>query len=203
MKIGIIGAGNIGRSLGHKWADQGHEVVFGVREPQAEKVLSLLETIENGATANVIEAAVVASDVVLFAIPGRAMAETVATLGSELDGKILIDASNNVGRTPMHQLQLLRQVAPAGLLFRAFSNLGWENFATPVIDGVQVDLFYCGDGGDGQATVDALIAEIGLRPIYIGGVDQVDIIDALTQLWFVLALQQGRGRCLAFKLIGE
>lgn len=202
MKIGIIGAGNIGGTLGGKWAAQGHEVVFGVREPQAEKVQSLLKKIGNEVAADVIENAAVGSDVVLFAVPSRAMEETVARLGRQLNGKILIDASNNVGGSPMHQLQLLRQAAPGSPLFRAFSNLGWENFADPVIDGTQVDLFYCGDSGDGQTTVDTLIAEIGLRPIYIGGLDRVDIVDTLTRLWFVLALQQGRGRHLALKLIG-
>ena len=65
-----------------------------------------------------------------------------------------------------------------------------------------MDLFYCGDSGDGQASMEALIVEVGLRPIYIGGLDQVDIVDALTRLWFVLALRQARERHLAFKLIG-
>ncbi|MBP6471585.1 MAG: NAD(P)-binding domain-containing protein [Chloroflexi bacterium] len=202
MKISVLGAGNIGGTLGGKWAAAGHEVVFGVRDPQAEKVQLLLAKAGNGATAVPVPAAAAGADVVVFAVPGGAMGETAVALGSKLNGKILVDTANLVGQTPMNSLSLLRQAAPASPLFRAFSNLGWENFADPVIDGVQVDLFYCGDGGDGQTAVHTLIADIGLRPVYLGGVDQADLVDSLTRLWFVLALQRGYGRHLAFKLMG-
>ena len=202
MKISVLGAGNIGGTLGGKWAAAGHEGVFGVRDPQAEKVQLLLAKAGNGATAVPVPAAAAGADVVVFAVPGGAMGETAVALGSKLNGKILVDTANLVGQTPMNSLSLLRQAAPASPLFRAFSNLGWENFADPVIDGVQVDLFYCGDGGDGQTAVHTLIADIGLRPVYLGGVDQADLVDSLTRLWFVLALQRGYGRHLAFKLMG-
>lgn len=202
MKISVLGAGNIGGTLGGKWAAAGHEVVFGVRDPQAEKVQLLLAKAGNGATAVPILAAAAGADVVVFAVPGGVMGETVAVLGNQLNGKILIDTANLVGQTPMNSLGLLRQAAPTSPLFRAFSNLGWENFADPVIGGVQVDLFYCGDGGDGQTAVHTLIADIGLRPVYLGGLDQADLVDNLTRLWFVLALQRGHGRHLAFKLMG-
>ena len=203
MKINVIGAGNIGGTLGSKWAAWGHEVIFNVRDPQAMKVQSLLAKAGQKATAVSLYASVETADVVLFAIPGSIMPETVTQLGSRLDRKILIDTTNNVGRSPMHSLDLLRQNTKGSAIFRAFSNLGWENFADPVIAGEQIDLFYCGDAGDGQKAVDTLIADIGLRPIYVGGVDQAGIVDALTRLWFTLALQQGRGRHLAFKLLTE
>ena len=203
MKISVIGAGNIGGTLGAKWAAQGHAVVFGVRDPAAEKVRSLLADVDHGATAVSTRDAIEGAEVVLFAIPSRVMAETVALMSGRLNGKILIDATNNVGMSPMHRLELLRQNAPDGALFRAFSNLGWENFAEPVIDGVQVDLFYCGDEGSAQPVVHDLIAAIGLRPVYLGNLQQADIIDALTRLWFTLALRPGHGRHLAFKMVAE
>ena len=49
--------------------------------------------------------------------------------------------------------------------------------------------------------MEGLIADIGLRPIYVGDLDQVTLIDTLTRLWFALAFQQGYGRRLAFKLL--
>jgi len=203
MNISIIGAGNIGGTLGRKWAAAGHTVVFGVRDPQAEKVRSLLAQIEGKVTAVAIP------DMVLLALPGRAVAEAIAQWGGQLNGKIVIDATNNVGQQPMHSLDQLRPAAPGSPLFRAFSTLGWENFAEPVIDGVQVDLFYCGDSGAGETAVSthsgpavaSLITDVGLRPIYIGGLEQADLLDTLTRLWFTLAFQQGRGRHLALKLL--
>lgn len=201
MKISVIGAGNIGGTLGTKWSAQGHEIHFGVRDPQAGKVQALLVEIGERARAMSAPDSVAGVDVVLFAIPGRAMPDIVKQLGDRLDGKILIDATNNVGADPMHSLGVLRPVAPNGSLFRAFSNLGWENFANPVFNGLRADLFYCGDSGEGQATVDALITDIGLRPVYIGETEKNHLIDNLTRLWFTLALEQGRGRHLALKML--
>ena len=103
----------------------------------------------------------------------------------------------------MGSLDVLRQAAPDSPIFRAFCTLGWENFAVPVIDGMQVDLFYCGDGGGEQTAVDNLITDIGLRPVYVGGVETADLLDALTRLWFIMAFQKGYGRHLAFKMIGD
>ncbi|MDX1414298.1 MAG: NAD(P)-binding domain-containing protein [Candidatus Promineifilaceae bacterium] len=203
MKISVIGAGNIGGILGSKWANQGHEVLFGVRDPQADKVAALLASGGNKARAAMVPESIGAAEVVLFAVPANSMKETAAKIGDELNGKILIDATNAVGRSPMHQFDLLRETAPNSALFRAFSNLGWENFADPMIKGVQIDLFYCGDPGPQQQQVDKLIADIGLRPVYIGDISQAGIIDSLTQLWFTLALRQGLGRHLAFKLLAE
>ncbi|MCA9951972.1 MAG: NAD(P)-binding domain-containing protein [Anaerolineales bacterium] len=203
MKIIILGAGNIGSTLGSKWANKGHEVVFGVRDPQAEKVQALLAKMGQGTTAVSISTAAANADVVVFAIPGSAMAATAAQLGSQLNGKILIDTTNNVGQPVMGSLDVLRQAAPDSPIFRAFCTLGWENFAVPVIDGMQVDLFYCGDGGGEQTAVDNLITDIGLRPVYVGGVETADLLDALTRLWFIMAFQKGYGRHLAFKMIGD
>lgn len=203
MKISIIGAGNIGGTLGTKWAARGHEIHFGVRDPQAGKVQALLAEIGGRVTAMSVFDSVVGVDVVLFAIPGRAMPETVSQLGNRLDGKILIDATNNVGANSMHSLDALRKVGPNAALYRAFSNLGWENFANPVFKGIRADLFYCGDSGEERAAVDTLIAEVGLHPVYIGEMEKTHLIDNLTRLWFTLALEQGRGRHLALKMLAD
>ena len=201
MKISVIGTGNIGGTLGSKWAAAGHEVIFGTRNPQSEKVQGLLQKAGNGTTAVPVPQSIANTEAVLFAIPGGTMAETAQQSGSQLNGKIVIDATNNVGKTPMNNLDLLRKTAPNAYLFRAFSTLGWENFANPNINGTQADLFYCGDGGDAQTAVHNLIADIGLNPVCLGGNETAPILDSLTQLWFILALQQKRGRHLAFKML--
>ncbi len=197
MRIAIIGAGNIGGTLGQKWVGQGHTVVYGVRDPEAVRV-------ELGAEVTAVSpsAALENAEVVVFAIPGRAVTAVLADMEDVLDGKIIIDATNQVGQPVMHSLEPLRQAAPRSPLYRAFSTLGWENFANPVIEGQVVDLFYCGEGDEAANTaVGQLISDIGLRPIALGGHNQADILDALTRLWFTLGPQQGRGRHLAFRML--
>ena len=51
MKIAIVGTGNIGGTLGGKWAAAGHEVVFGTRQAGAEKVQGVLAQVGHGVTA--------------------------------------------------------------------------------------------------------------------------------------------------------
>lgn len=203
MKIGVIGAGNIGGTIGKKWAEQGHEVIFGLRDPNALKYQQLLETIEGKAEAATIAEAVEQAEAVLFAIPSNAVEDTTAALGDKLDGKIIIDATNKFGQAVVNNLSTFQKHAPQAKLFRAFNYLGWENFAEPIISGMQADLFYCGNAGEAQPVVERLISDIGIRPVYIGDLDQAPVVDALLGLWFTLAVQQGRGRHLAFKMLKE
>jgi 8-hydroxy-5-deazaflavin:NADPH oxidoreductase len=92
---------------------------------------------------------------------------------------------------------------PQAHLFRAFNSLGWENFADPLFDGIPADLFYCGPEGDARAAVEQLISDIGLHPMYLGGPEQVGLVDSVASLWFALALGQKRGRHLAFKVLSR
>lgn len=203
MEVGILGSGKIGATIGKKWAATGHDIIFGVRNPQADKVLGLLAEIEGSVRAASVLEASENAEVVLFAVPGASVSGIAGALRDELDGKILIDATNQVGAEVMNNLGVLKAFAPNSNLYRAFSNLGWENFEQPEINGEQIDLFYCGDPGEVQTIVDDLIRDVGLNPVYIGGVEQAAIIDNLTQLWFSLALRRGLGRRLAFKMIRE
>jgi hypothetical protein len=182
----VIGAGNIGRTLGAKWVAAGHDVGYGVRSPGAPDTATVAE-------------AVAGAEVVALAVPGAAAKEVLASLGGELKGKVVIDATNDVqGAGKLHALEELTDGAhPA----RAFNTLGWENFADPVIDGVQADLFYAAEEGHAKHVADTLIADVGLEPVWLGGVETFDIVDSLTRLWFQLAFQRKLGRRLAFKML--
>ena len=198
MKIAIVGAGNIGRTLGQKWAQTGHAVCFGVRDPADAKHAELRPL---GPVLSV-EAAVGGAEAVLLSLPGAAVADFAAQQGAQLGGKIVIDATNNVRSPDMNNLPVLREKAPGALLVRAFSTLGWENFAQPELGGLPIDLFYCGQAA-ARAAADRLIADIGLRPVYLGDLDMAGTVDGLTRVWFALAFGQGRGRRLAFKMMQE
>ena len=199
MKITILGIGNVGRTLGTKWAAAGHDVVFGVRDVTAEKVQTILE--ETTALAAPVAEAIATSKIVVFAIPGTAVPETVLANQETLDGKILIDATNKIREAEMNNFEAFVTHTPQASLFRAFNSLGWEIFAEPTFDGEQADHFYCGDSGPAQEVVQSLIADIGLRPIYIGNRDQVGVVDNLVRLYFALAIGQGYGRHVAFKTL--
>ena len=186
MKIAVIGAGNIGGTLGRKWTAAGHEVVYGVRLPGAPGTASPSDAVSG-------------AEVVVLAVPGAAAKELVASLGDALAGKVVVDATNDTsGNGALHALDGL----PAGALpVRAFNTLGWENFADPVFDGVTADLFYAAEDGQAKDTAERLIADVGLEPVWVGGLEALPVVDSLTRLWFVLVFQRKLGRRLALKLL--
>src|SRR5690348_788113 len=94
MEITIVGAGNIGGTLARKWAASGHRITLGVRDPRKPEVQRLLEELGPSARATAVSEAVRGADAVLFAVPGRSMAETIASIGDALDGSVVIDATN-------------------------------------------------------------------------------------------------------------
>ena len=203
MNIAVIGSGSIGSTLGRKWARAGHSVVFGSRTPEGAEMRALLSEIGRNATSGTVAEATASAEVVLFAIPGRAMDETSRAAADGLAGKTLIDATNRVGAPTMNSLELLRSIAPGSSVYRASNSLGWENFEQPVVGGIQADLFFAGPAGPASPTVERLIAEIGLKPVYLGGPEKSALVDALTQVWFTLAFERKAGRRLALKVLSE
>jgi len=116
--IAVIGSGRIGAALARKWAAAGHTVTFGARSPAKPALVELAEQI--GAERAEIEAAVERSDVAVFAIPGAEMAETISRLGRLLDGKLVVDAANNVRAEHANSAIAVAEAAPAASYYRAF-----------------------------------------------------------------------------------
>ncbi|HSF83808.1 MAG TPA: NAD(P)-binding domain-containing protein [Anaerolineales bacterium] len=202
MKITILGGGNIGRTLGVKWLEAGHQVAFGVCDAHSPKAQALRAEIGQGPQIGSVASALASGEVVLFSVPWSAVPQVAAGHARALDGKVLIDASNNFGGPEINNLAALQGSAPAAQIYRAFNSLGWEVFAEPHIEQLQVDHFYCGADGPARLQVEGLISEIGLRPVWVGGLERVELVDTLGALWVELAVRKGMGRRLAFKLLG-
>jgi 8-hydroxy-5-deazaflavin:NADPH oxidoreductase len=189
MKVAVIGAGNVGGAVGGAWEKAGHEVTYGLRDPAKKK------------GAKPIDVAIAGAEVVLLALPGAALVDFVAEHKNGLDGKVLIDATNNFRAPSMHSWTEISKTVPNAHLYRAFNSLGADVFANPVLGGETPDLFYAGPDGPSRGKVERLIEDAGLRPIRVGGTEQVDVVDGVLRLWITLA--QSRGRRIAFKLISD
>ncbi len=199
-RIAVLGAGNIGGTLGRKWIAAGHQVAFGVNNTSGARAQQLRADVGNNVAIGTVASALPDAEVVLFAIPGGTMEATIAANAPALDGKVIIDAANRISSPSVNSLAFFQQHTPNARIYRAFNSLPWEVFANPDFDGVQADLFYAGDAAD-RATVEQLIGDIGLRPIYLGGRDQIPAVDAVLGLFFALGIGQKRGRHLAFKVL--
>jgi 8-hydroxy-5-deazaflavin:NADPH oxidoreductase len=188
MRIAVVGAGTIGRTLGDKWTAAGHRVVYGVRRPGEPGTATIRD-------------AVGSAEVVVLAVPGGAAKQVTASLGGDLAGKVVVDATNDVqGSGKLHALD---ELADGAHPVRAFNTLGWESFANPVLGGVTADLLYAAEEGIARDTAERLIRDVGLEPVWVGGVDAFDIVDSVTRLWFTLAFERKLGRRLAFKVLRD
>ncbi len=149
MKIAIIGAGNIGATLGRAWL-RNHDVSFGVQSPEKYQELA-----DAGAVVTNPGEAASSAEVILIAVPGNAMADVLSATGDTLAGKIVLDATNSFGNGPMNSQQKVADAAPGAAYYRAFNTLGWENFANPEFpDGERADLFYAGPDGPTRTVVE-------------------------------------------------
>ena len=197
MRLAILGAGVIGTTIARRWQDAGHEVVYGARDPQGDRYCELARE----APVEDIARSVGGATATLLAIPGGAVGDLLETNAGSLDGALLLDASNNVGGGPFHQIPLFESRVPNARVYRAFNTLGWENFADPIFLGERADLFFSGPEGEDRSVVEGLIADVGLRPVHVGsGTTGADLLDGMTRLWFTL--QRVHGRHLAFRTLG-
>ncbi|MFT8892210.1 NADPH-dependent F420 reductase [Acetobacter papayae] len=90
--IGIIGAGQVGGTLGRLWARAGYPVMFSSRHPDQLQI-TLAEAGPNAHAGSVAQA-IAFANVIVLAVPYKAEPEIAAQYGAALSGKILIDADN-------------------------------------------------------------------------------------------------------------
>jgi hypothetical protein len=191
MEIAIIGTGFIASVLGGALGRSGHKVTFGSRDPSSADL-----KVDAPASVASVADAVAGAEVIILALPGQAVDQLALEYGAVLEGKLVIDSTNRMG----HAVSNSRAALPSGVRYvRAFNTLGGENMAEPVFADGRADMFFSAPEAD-RPTVEMVIEGVGLRPVYVGE-DEEGLIDSLFQLWIALAMRQGRGRRLAFRLL--
>jgi predicted dinucleotide-binding enzyme len=96
LRIAILGAGDIGGTLGRKWASAGHSIAFGVKDPSSERAQSLRKDLGDAVFIGSPAEALAKGDIVLLAVPGSVVNDLIATHGQLLDHKVIIDATNQI-----------------------------------------------------------------------------------------------------------
>lgn len=210
MKIAIIGAGNVGGALGTNWAQKGHDIVFGVRDPKSEKTQALLRTIGAKARAGTVAEAAASADVIVLSTPWPATEAAIRAMGS-LKGKIVLDATNPLTRGPDgigleigHAISGGEKVqgwAVGASVFKTLNTTGFGNMANPVIKGVKSVMFVAGDDAAAKPKVITLVGDLGFEVIDAGPLRNARLLEAHAMLWIDLALVRGQGRDFAFGIL--
>jgi 8-hydroxy-5-deazaflavin:NADPH oxidoreductase len=199
MRIAIIGAGNVGGGLGKAFTAAGHEVVFGVRDPDSTKTLSALAEIPAATAASPSEA-VDGADVIVFAIRPVAINATAADL-PPLDGRIVIDAMNRFDGDPTRStIHDLADRLPGAKLAKAFNTIGYENLSTANQRETPAVMFVAGDDEEAKRVASLLASEIGFIPEDAGGLANAKPLEDMVKVWLALTQVHGRGVGFALSL---
>ena len=173
MKIGILGAGNIGGTLAKDWARAGHAVFLSSRHPDGLK--RLVKDVGNGAKAGTLEEAAKFGDVVVLAIPWTSK-EGLPRPGL-LKGKVVIDAMNpysdlgkvmDLGETTSSEE--VAKLLPGARLVKAFNTMSGDDLRSGAFRSgpERWTMFLAGDDKEAKRTVSRLVEDIGFVPMDTG-----------------------------------
>ncbi|QDS90279.1 NADP oxidoreductase coenzyme F420-dependent [Rosistilla oblonga] len=208
MDIAVLGTGNVGATLGRRLAGLGHNIVFGSRLPQSERVQQLIEENPHAHAAETIAEAARQCDTILFAAPWTAARETLTNAG-DLTGKTLIDCTNplnetfdgiTLGHTESAAEKIAHWAAGAHVV-KAFNTASLATMENPDFDGQRATMFYCGDDITAKATAGTLIDELGFEAIDAGDLQSARYLEPMAMLYIQLAIHQKMGSQFALKML--
>ncbi len=201
MNIAIIGTGNVGGALATNWSKKGHNINLGVQDVNRFKGLELLKN--NNTKVFTIKEAVENSEVILIATPPTAIFEILEQMG-DVSNKIIIDASNTFMKSPEPYKTVYHALADKtkAEIVKCFNSTGFENMLNPNYNGEAIDMFMAGESEIAKSVAKQLALDCGFGScIDFGKSDKVELLEKFALSWINLAIMQGHGRNLAFKVI--
>jgi 8-hydroxy-5-deazaflavin:NADPH oxidoreductase len=187
MNLGIIGAGNIGGTLGRLWVRAGHRVYFGVRQPKG--LQSLLAELGPSAQAGSAAEAAGGAEVLVFAGPYGAWPEFARENLGALKGKVVVDAANPYaardgaivdavahmgGGAGTYTAHLL----PGVQVVKAFNSVYWVDLRDQSHRaGERLAMPMAADQEAANTVVAQLAADAGFEPVWVGDLARSAALD--------------------------
>jgi predicted dinucleotide-binding enzyme len=207
MKIGIIGAGRMGRALGRRWARAGHEVTLSFSH-DAHKLAAIAREIGHGAKSSAPAVAAEDAEAVLFAVQWSTVDEALQQSGS-LAGKTVLtcsipmsadDSKLVIGHTSSGAEELSRRTGAS--VVAMFNTITSELLSDDAeMARVRPDVVYCGDSEGAKSTAAHLARDAGLNPIDAGGLRIARYLEPFGVLIAQLAYEQDLGETLCYRIV--
>jgi hypothetical protein len=205
MKIGIIGSGMVGQTLGTKMAELGHEVVIGTRNPEkldekknmAESLGEWLIKVGSKGRVNTFSQAAALGEILCNATAGTASPEALKTAGEEnMNGKILVDVANPLdfsrGMPPTLTIsnddslgERLQGAFPAVKVVKALNTVNASVMVAPQsVGGGDHHIFICGNDSGAKGRVCELLTSFGWKNIIdLGDISNARGMEMILPLW--------------------
>jgi 8-hydroxy-5-deazaflavin:NADPH oxidoreductase len=213
MQVTVIGAGNMGRGIGHRLVAGGHSVTIVDRDPEETEQLmeELRGAAERGATVEAAEpGAELRGEVVVLAVYYPGNLEIARDLGDRLAGKVVVDISNPLNQTfdglatapGTSAAEELAASAPAGArVVKAFNTTFSGTLVEGQVAGQPLDVLIAGDDEEAKAAVAQLVRDGGLRAIDVGPLERARELEGLGFLGITLQQPMGMNFQSAWKLV--
>jgi|SRR3989344_3542774 len=195
MKIGILGSGEVGKTLALGFKKHGYEVMIGTEHKE-----KLSEWKENN-NINVGSFSVTAEfgEIVVLSVKGKAAKEVLGMAGSEkLIGKIVIDTTNPIADSPPENgvlkfftsldnslMEQLQKDFPDANFVKAFNSIGSSFMVNPDFNGLKPTMFICGNNDGAKKIVSEILDKFGFEVEDMGKVESARAIEPLCILWCI------------------
>jgi 8-hydroxy-5-deazaflavin:NADPH oxidoreductase len=206
MKIAIIGSGNVGKALAKSSVKAGHTVTLtATTAAKAAEAAQATGALAAGSNVEAVEGA----DVVIVAVPYAKLGEVFRDLGSTVDGKVVIDATNHVNtQNPGEVLgatsnaEEIQKRHPKVRVVKAFNYAFAARMAEPSVGGTRLDGFVAGDDQAAKETALELVKSIGFRPIDAGPLVMARALESMGMLIIALQIRHNWPWQNGWKLVG-
>lgn len=196
MKIGILGSGEVAKTLAAGFIKHGHEVVLGTRTPA--KLGEWAASNPRGRIAGFAETAKFA-EVVVLAVKGTAALDALRMAGSaNLTGKPVIDATNPIDDVPPvngvlnyytsldeSQMERLQREFSGARLVKAFNSVGSAFMVNPQFKDGPPTMFVCGNDAAAKQIVSEILDQFGWETADMGMAEAARAIEPLCILWCI------------------
>ena len=183
MKIGIIGSGNIGGTVGALWIKAGHQVLFSSRNP--ENLKKLVDELGPLARAGTVSEALAFGDAIFIAVPYGAYPQIGKDHAKELAGKIVLDAGNAVLSRDGEISKEAREIGigatskkylPKARIVRAFNTLNYRVVTQNANRaGERMAIPIAADDKEALAMASRLVRDAGFDPVVIGSLESAKL----------------------------
>jgi predicted dinucleotide-binding enzyme len=213
MKIGVLGSGDVGRTLAAGFLKYGHQVILGTRDSNNKKLDEWISQTP-GAKAATFEEAARFGEMIVLAVLARAVENVIDLAGpNNFAGKTVIDTNNPIAAGPpvngVFQYttgpneslgEWIQAKLPAAHVVKAFNSVGSALMVNPTFSQGRPTMFLCGNDEDAKAAVCEIIRQFGWEPYDCGSIVSARALEPLCMLWCLPGLLRNDWRH-AFKML--
>jgi predicted dinucleotide-binding enzyme len=196
MKIGILGSGSVGKTLGAGFLKHGHQVMLGTRDPHKPDVQQWLQSTPGATVGTFLQTAQFGEFVVLATL-GLAAEEAISLAGADnFTGKTVMDTTNPISEAapeggilsyftgPNESLgERIQTTLPHAHVVKAFNSVGAARMVNPSYQQGTPTMFFCGENAEAKLAVAEIIQQFGWQPYDCGGIVASRAIEPLCMLW--------------------